>query len=49
MYVVEGRGMLVAGEKSAAVDLRAVLPGEERRVSALERHTAEAGAPAGGR
>ena len=35
---VEGRGMLVAGEKSAAVDLRAVLPGEERRVSALERH-----------
>ena len=35
---VEGRGMLVAREKSAAVDLRAVLPGEERRVSALERH-----------
>ena len=35
---VEGRGMLVAGEKSAAVDLRAVLPEEERRVSALERH-----------
>jgi lipoprotein-releasing system permease protein len=35
---VEGRGMAVAGERSAAIDLRAVLPGEERRVSALERH-----------
>ena len=35
---VEGRGMVVAGERSAAIDLRAVLPGEERRVSALERH-----------
>ena len=35
---VEGRGMVVAGERSAAVDLRAVLPEEERRVSALERH-----------
>ncbi len=35
---VEGRAMLVAGERSAAVELRAVLPGEERRVSALERH-----------
>ena len=35
---VEGRGMLVAGERSSAVDLRAVLPVEERRVSALERH-----------
>jgi len=35
---VEGRGMLVAGERSAAVDLRAVLPEAERRVSALERH-----------
>jgi len=35
---VEGRGMVVAGERSAAVDLRAVQPGAERRVSALERH-----------
>jgi lipoprotein-releasing system permease protein len=35
---VEGRGMVVAGERSAAVDLRAVLPEAERRVSALERH-----------
>ncbi len=35
---VEGRGMLVAGERSAAVDLRAVDPAAERRVSALERH-----------
>jgi lipoprotein-releasing system permease protein len=35
---VEGRGMAVAGERSAAIDLRAVLPDEERRVSALERH-----------
>jgi len=35
---VEGRGMVVAGERSAAVDLRAVQPDAERRVSALERH-----------
>lgn len=35
---IEGRGMLVAGERSAAVDLRAVEPEEERRVSALESH-----------
>ena len=35
---VEGRGMVVAGERSAAIDLRAVLPAAERRVSALERH-----------
>ena len=35
---VEGRGMAVAGERSAAIDLRAVLPRDERRVSALERH-----------
>ncbi len=35
---VEGRGMLVAGERSAAVELRAVLPAEERAVSALHRH-----------
>lgn len=35
---VEGRGMLVAGERSAAVELRGVLPGDERRVTAIERH-----------
>src|SRR5688572_450794 len=35
---VEGRGMVVAGERSAAVDLRAVQPDAERRVSPLERH-----------
>jgi lipoprotein-releasing system permease protein len=35
---IEGRGMLVAGERSAAVELRAVLPGDERRVTAIERH-----------
>jgi lipoprotein-releasing system permease protein len=35
---VEGRGMVVAGERSAAVDLRAVQPVAERRVSALDRH-----------
>ena len=35
---VEGRGMMVAGERSAAVELRAVLPAEERAVSALHRH-----------
>jgi lipoprotein-releasing system permease protein len=35
---VEGRGMLVAGERSAAVELRGVLPIEERRVTAIERH-----------
>jgi len=35
---VEGRGMLVAGERSAAVELRAILPAEERAVSAIERH-----------
>jgi lipoprotein-releasing system permease protein len=35
---VEGRGMLVKGERSAAVELRGVLPGEEEAVSALHRH-----------
>jgi lipoprotein-releasing system permease protein len=35
---VEGRGMLVVGERSAAAELRAVLPAEERAVSALQRH-----------
>jgi lipoprotein-releasing system permease protein len=40
---VEGRGMLVAGERSAAVELRAVLPEAERKVSALERHASGRG------
>lgn len=40
---VEGRAMLVAGERSAAVDLRAVLPEAERRVSALEAHVSGRG------
>jgi lipoprotein-releasing system permease protein len=40
---VEGRGMLVAGERSAAVDLRAVDPAAERTVSALERHVSGRG------
>lgn len=40
---VEGRAMLVAGERSAAVDLRAVLPAAERRVSALESHVSGRG------
>jgi lipoprotein-releasing system permease protein len=35
---VEGRGMLVKGERSAAVELRGVLPAEEPGVSALHRH-----------
>jgi lipoprotein-releasing system permease protein len=35
--------MLVAGERSAAAELRAVLPEAERRVSALERHLGEGG------
>ncbi|HET8690613.1 MAG TPA: lipoprotein-releasing ABC transporter permease subunit [Steroidobacteraceae bacterium] len=40
---VEGRAMLVAGERSAAVDLRAVQPEAERRVSALESHVSGRG------
>jgi len=40
---VEGRAMLVAGERSAAVDLRAVLPDAERKVSALEKHLSDGG------
>ena len=40
---IEGRGMLVAGERSSAVDLRAVLPEAERRVSALESHVSGRG------
>ncbi|HUG03893.1 MAG TPA: lipoprotein-releasing ABC transporter permease subunit [Steroidobacteraceae bacterium] len=35
---IEGRGMLVAGERSAAVELRAILPDDERAVSAMHRH-----------
>jgi len=35
---IEGRGMLVAGERSAAVELRAVRPADERSVSTLHRH-----------
>lgn len=38
---VEGRGMVVAGERSAAADLRAVLPQDERVVSALDRRVAD--------
>ncbi|MGQ0429631.1 MAG: lipoprotein-releasing ABC transporter permease subunit [Gammaproteobacteria bacterium] len=35
---VEGRGMLVAGARSGAVELRAVEPSAERSVSDLHRH-----------
>jgi lipoprotein-releasing system permease protein len=35
---VAGRGMLVAGERSAAVDLRGIDPAEERRVSSLDQY-----------
>ena len=35
---IEGRGMLVAGERSGAVELRAILPAEERKVTSLHRH-----------
>lgn len=35
---IESRGMLVRGERSAAVELRAVLPEQEGAVSALARH-----------
>jgi lipoprotein-releasing system permease protein len=35
---IEGRGMLVAGERSAAVELRAIIPDDERAVSDLHRH-----------
>ncbi|MGQ0383347.1 MAG: lipoprotein-releasing ABC transporter permease subunit [Gammaproteobacteria bacterium] len=35
---VEGRGMLVAGARSGAVELRAVEPAAERTVSELHRH-----------
>ncbi len=40
---IEGRGMLVAGERSAAVEIRAVMPAEERAVTALERHLTGSG------
>ena len=40
---VEGRGMLVAGERSAAVELRAIEPAAERAVSAIERHLSGGG------
>jgi lipoprotein-releasing system permease protein len=35
---VEGRGMLVAGPRSAGVQLRGIEPGQEGAVSALARH-----------
>ncbi len=40
---IEGRGMLVAGERSGAVELRAILPADERAVSALHRHVSGRG------
>jgi lipoprotein-releasing system permease protein len=40
---VEGRGMLVAGDRSAAVELRAVLPEDEESVSTLHRHLSGGG------
>lgn len=40
---IEGRGMLVAGERSAAVELRGILPTDERAVSALHRHVSGRG------
>ncbi len=40
---IEGRGMVVAGERSAAVELRAVLPSDEARVSAIGRHVSAPG------
>jgi lipoprotein-releasing system permease protein len=40
---VEGHAMLVAGERSAAVDLRALQPEAERRVSALEQYLPRGG------
>ncbi len=35
---IEGRGMLVAADRSAAVELRAILPADERAVSTLHQH-----------
>ena len=40
---VEGRGMLVAGPRSAAVELRGVEPTDERTVSTLDRHLSAGG------
>ena len=38
---VEGKGMLVAGQRSAGVELRGILPADEAQVSALGRHLRE--------
>ena len=38
---IEGKGMLVAGNRSAAVELRGVAPAEEQAVSTLHRHLPE--------
>ena len=40
---IEGQGMLVAGDHSAAVELRAVDPAAEREVSSLDRHVSAGG------
>lgn len=40
---IEGRGMLVAGDRSAAAELRAITPADERAVSALHRHVSGGG------
>ena len=40
---IEGHGMLVAGEHSAAVLLRAVQPADERAVSTLDQHLSSGG------
>ncbi len=40
---VEARAMLVSGQRSAAVELRGVLPDEEARVSSLQRHVRDGG------
>ena len=40
---IEGRGMLVVADRSAAVELRAVEPADERAVSSLHRHLSGGG------
>ncbi|MGH8136339.1 MAG: lipoprotein-releasing ABC transporter permease subunit [Steroidobacteraceae bacterium] len=40
---IEGHGMLVAGDHSAAVELRAVQPTDERAVSTLDQHLSSGG------
>lgn len=40
---IEGRAMLVTGDRSAAAELRAVAPAEERAVSSLHRHISGGG------